>query len=81
MENMSLRQYCIRNHKPELVRQWDIPENRDFDPDQTGYASHKKIWWHCDKGHKWQAMIKIPVFRYVPLPYQLRLMIPDTVLP
>lgn len=69
MENMSLRQYCIRNHKPELVRQWDIPENRDFDPDQTGYASHKKIWWRCDKGHKWQAMISDRVTKDVGCPY------------
>lgn len=57
MENVSLLQYCVRHDKKDLIWQWDIPENKDFDPEKTGFASHKKIWWTCEKGHKWQAMV------------------------
>ena len=69
MDEMSLRQFCLRNHKEYLTDQWNLPENEGFDPDRTGYASHKKIWWHCDKGHKWQAMISDRVTKDVGCPY------------
>ena len=70
MEEIGLRQYCMQNGKEYLIRQWAVPENKDFDPLKTGFASHKKIWWTCEKGHKWQAMIsdrvkKTPVVRTV----------------
>ncbi len=69
MENVSLLQYCVRNGRPNLIRQWDLSENRDFDPEKTGFASHKKIWWSCEKGHKWQAMISDRVKKDAGCPY------------
>ena len=57
MEEVSLLNYCEQKGKTNLIRQWSVPENREFDPEKTGFASHKKIWWVCEKGHKWQAMI------------------------
>ena len=57
MEDISLQRYCIQNNKDYLIRQWSVPENKEFAAEKTGYASHKKIWWTCEKGHKWQAMI------------------------
>lgn len=47
----------MQNNKEYLIRQWSVPENKGFSAEKTGYASHKKIWWVCDQGHKWQAMI------------------------
>ena len=69
MEEISLQQYCIQNGKEYLTRQWDVPENKDFDPLRTGFASHKKIWWTCEKGHRWQAMISDRVKKDAACPY------------
>jgi len=57
MGEINLWQFCVLNHKEYLENQWNLPENKGFDPERAGYASHKKIWWVCEKGHKWQAMI------------------------
>lgn len=69
MEVISLQEYCERNGKTELIRQWSIPENKAFDPLKVGFASHKKIWWACEKGHRWQAMISDRVKKDAGCPY------------
>ena len=69
MDEISLQQYCERNDKTELIHQWSVLENKDFDPSKIGFASHKKIWWVCDRGHKWQAMISDRVKKDAGCPY------------
>ncbi len=69
MENISLWQYCMQNGREYLIRQWTVPENENFDPQKHGFASHKKIWWICEKGHKWQAMISDRVRKDAGCPY------------
>ena len=49
MEEISLMRYCEQTGKTALIRQWSVPENKDFDPLKTGFASHKKIWWVCER--------------------------------
>lgn len=43
---------------PDLARQWDGEKNRPLTPDQVTAGSHKKVWWRCDRGHSWQAVVK-----------------------
>ena len=69
MEEVSLLNYCEQKGKTNLIHQWSVPENREFDPLKTGFASHKKIWWVCEKGHKWQAMISDRVKKDAGCPY------------
>lgn len=38
---------------PELLAEWGT-ENR-LTPQEITAGSHKSIWWHCEKGHRWQA--------------------------
>ncbi|MFA7219753.1 MAG: zinc-ribbon domain-containing protein [Synergistaceae bacterium] len=42
---------------PYLCKEWDYAKN-DLNPDEVSPCSHKKVWWECDKGHKWKAIIK-----------------------
>ena len=41
---------------PELVHEWDFRKNEtpihEYRP-----MSNKKVWWICDKGHSWDAVI------------------------
>lgn len=43
--------------KPEIVKMWDHTENGDLTPKDVTTGSGKKVWWRCNKGHKWQASI------------------------
>ncbi len=41
---------------PELVGEWDNEKN-DLTPSQVTLKSGKMIWWKCENGHSWQAMV------------------------
>lgn len=41
-----------------LLTQWDYEKNGTLTPDRVTYGSHKKVWWICEKGHSWQAIVK-----------------------
>ena len=41
---------------PEIAVQWHPAMNGDLTPYDVGSGSNVKVWWMCDKGHKWQAM-------------------------
>lgn len=43
---------------PELAAQWHPIKNRPLTPDQVLAGSHRSVWWICEKGHEWKAVIK-----------------------
>ena len=51
----TLREYCLRYGREELLLQWDHTQNMDLTPDSVTYGSRRKIWWICDMGHRWQS--------------------------
>lgn len=54
---MSFYQFCKENKKEDLLCQWDEDANGPMTPETVSYGSNKKVWWHCEKGHRWQAII------------------------
>ena len=42
---------------PELAAQWHPVKNEGLTPQMVTVGSHKKVWWQCDKGHEWQAVV------------------------
>ena len=40
---------------PHLIKMWS-PRNR-LPPTEYTVASHKKVWWVCEKGHEWESQI------------------------
>ena len=42
---------------PSLAKEWNYIKNGDLKPDNFSANSGKKVWWKCQKGHEWQAMI------------------------
>lgn len=34
-----------------------IPKNGGMTTKDVSYGSHKKVWWQCEKGHEWTAVI------------------------
>ena len=43
MENVSLLQFGVRHDKKDLIWQWDIPENKDFDPERVKINNEMEI--------------------------------------
>lgn len=43
---------------PELAAQWHPTKNLPLTPGQVTRGSHWSVWWRCEKGHEWRAVIK-----------------------
>lgn len=42
---------------PAIAREWHPTKNGELRPDQVSYASKKKVWWICPKGHEYDQFI------------------------
>lgn len=42
--------------QPEVMKYWDFDKN-SLDPFDTLPSSNKKVWWICEDGHSWKAVI------------------------
>ena len=43
---------------PDIAAQWHPTKNHALTPDAVAANSHRKVWWLCEKGHEWQAIVK-----------------------
>lgn len=43
---------------PELIKEWHFEKNGTLKPEDFMKGSHKKVWWKCNNGHEWEAIIK-----------------------
>jgi len=43
--------------RPNLLSEIHPTKNKDFDPSKVSYGTNLKIWWKCEMGHEWQAVI------------------------
>lgn len=42
---------------PKLALQWHYAKNGDLTPSDVMPGSNKKVWWICECGHEWEAMV------------------------
>lgn len=42
---------------PKLAAQWHPSKNGAITPDSITPGSSKKVWWLCEQGHEWEAII------------------------
>ena len=42
---------------PELEKQWDYPKNAPLTPENVMAGSRRSVWWKCERGHSWRAVI------------------------
>lgn len=42
---------------PELVKEWHPARNVGLTPDHVSFGSGKRVWWLCQNGHEWQAIV------------------------
>lgn len=51
------QEYNLYVLKPRLVKEWHPTKNVEIGPYDVTPGSGKKVWWICQKGHEWQAVI------------------------
>ena len=44
---------------PELTKEWHPTKNAELSPFNIAAGSDKRVWWQCDRGHEWQAVVGI----------------------
>jgi len=48
---------CLQTVNPALAKQWHPTKNRTLTPHDVTTGAGKKVWWLCENGHEWQAVI------------------------
>ena len=51
---------------PELASEWHPTKNGNLTPSDVKEHSNKKVWWMCNQGHEWEAMINSRIKRGCP---------------
>jgi hypothetical protein len=61
--------YNLKVLYPEIAKQWHPVKNGQLTPDKVTPYYYKKVWWQCDKGHEWQAVISNINYKRTRCPY------------
>ena len=56
-ENNSLKNWCIKNDQTNILAEWDYSKNGNLTPETITYASNKKVWWKCERGHSYDSKV------------------------
>lgn len=43
--------------RPDLAAEWHAGKNHPLTPDRVVPGSGAKVWWRCDNGHEWEAVV------------------------
>lgn len=52
-----------------MLSQWDTQANLPLTPETIPYGSTKKVWWQCEKGHRWQVTVNNRTSSHTDCPY------------
>lgn len=58
----SLFDFCTEHHRETLLTQWNTARNAPLTPQAVTYGSHKRVWWRCERGHGYEAMVSARVW-------------------
>ena len=47
----------LQTLNPSLAKEWNYDRNNELTPVDVTPNSNKEVWWKCNKGHEWQAII------------------------
>ncbi|MBQ5675414.1 MAG: hypothetical protein IIV45_10110, partial [Lachnospiraceae bacterium] len=47
----------LQTVNPILAKEWNYEKNGNLKPEDFTANSGEKVWWKCNRGHEWQAII------------------------
>ena len=54
---VSEKENCLANRFPQLVEEWHPTKNGSLTPWNVTFGSGKRVYWRCERGHEWTAVI------------------------
>lgn len=48
----------LASQYPHLAAQWHKTKNLPLTPQEISAGSHRAVWWQCEKGHEWRAVVR-----------------------
>lgn len=57
-KTIELADNAMLKHNPERINEWNFERNTNFNIYDITYQSSKKVWWKCNEGHEWEALVK-----------------------
>ena len=60
---------------PEIAKQWDYEKNGERVPSNYKPYSNVKVWWKCNKGHRWKISIYSRIGKGTGCPYCAKLIV------
>ena len=54
---------------PEIAKEWHSEKNNGLLPSEIAAQSNKSVWWCCDKGHEYKAVVSSRTGRETGCPY------------
>ncbi len=52
-----VRRTSLAVARPDVASEWHPEKNGNLTPEGVGPGSNIKVWWKCERGHEWQAVI------------------------
>ena len=49
----------LQTKYPEIAREWHPTKNGSLKPVDIIFGSSEKVWWKCENGHEWVAIVKL----------------------
>lgn len=47
----------LSDRYPDIAKQWHTTKNGTLTPNDVTSGSSRTVWWVCEKGHEWQALV------------------------
>ena len=47
----------LQTTNPQLAKEWHTIKNAPIKPSDVTIGSERKVWWQCENGHEWKAII------------------------
>lgn len=63
------KENSISAKNPTVAKEWNYEKNGRLTPEMLSFASNKRVWWMCEKGHEWKAVISSRTTSNVGCPY------------
>ena len=57
-QNTIKRRGSLEEMFPEIAAEWNYEKNNGLLPQNFVPGSGQKVWWRCEKGHEWEAVIR-----------------------
>ena len=48
----------LASQRPDIAARWHPTKNGELSPQNIAPCSSRKVWWLCEKGHEYQALVR-----------------------